>query len=294
MLWLPLTVVAATFQVARNAAQRGLVGGAGPWGATLVRFLFGLPFALAFTLAAWLGEGRPQAHVAAAYLEFSLSGAFTQVLATVALLVAMRRAGFAVGTALQQSAIPLSGVLGWVVFGDRLSAHAWVGVGVVSVGVAALTWPRGAPSGGQPVSGAVYGVLSGLLFGFSLNAFRHASLALSPHAPLFSAVATVSFTQAVQSVVLGGWLAIRRPAALASVLSNWKESLLAGFCGACASASWVYALTLAPAASVRAVGVVESPIAAAAGRRLFAERLTPGKLAAGALVAAGVVLTALG
>ena len=223
-----------------------------------------------------------------------MSGAFTQVLATAALLVAMHRAGFAVGTALQQSAIPLAGVLGWLVFGDRLSSHAWLGVAIVTVGVAALSWPRGAPTGDRPVSGAVYGVLSGLLFGFSLNAYRHASLTFAPHALVFSAVATVSFTQAVQSLVLGAWLAARRPAALASVMASWRESLFAGFCGACASAAWLFALTLAPAASVRAVGVVESPIAAAAGRRLFAEKLSPGKLAAGALVAFGVVLTALG
>jgi hypothetical protein len=32
----------------RNAAQRSVMGGAGPWGATLVRFLFGLPFAAVF------------------------------------------------------------------------------------------------------------------------------------------------------------------------------------------------------------------------------------------------------
>jgi hypothetical protein len=40
MLWIILTAAAAPLQVARNALQRGLVGDAGPWGATLVRFLF--------------------------------------------------------------------------------------------------------------------------------------------------------------------------------------------------------------------------------------------------------------
>ena len=49
MLWIALTIAAAPLQVARNALQRGLVEEAGPWGATLVRFLFGLPFALTLT-----------------------------------------------------------------------------------------------------------------------------------------------------------------------------------------------------------------------------------------------------
>jgi drug/metabolite transporter (DMT)-like permease len=45
---------------------------------------------------------------------------------------------------------------------------------------------------------------------------------------------------------------------------------------------------------VRAVGVIEAPIAAATGRRLFKERLSARQLAGGALAAAGVVFTALG
>ena len=38
----------------RNAAQRSLMTGAGPWGATLVRFRFGLPFSLVFVAVALL------------------------------------------------------------------------------------------------------------------------------------------------------------------------------------------------------------------------------------------------
>jgi hypothetical protein len=47
VLWAVLAAAAAPLQVARNAFQRGMIGEAGPWGATLVRFLFGLPFSLA-------------------------------------------------------------------------------------------------------------------------------------------------------------------------------------------------------------------------------------------------------
>ncbi|MGQ7364003.1 hypothetical protein ACTGU8_11890, partial [Streptococcus suis] len=47
-LWIPVTIAAATFQVGRNALQRGVMSASGPWGATLVRFLFGLPFSLVF------------------------------------------------------------------------------------------------------------------------------------------------------------------------------------------------------------------------------------------------------
>jgi hypothetical protein len=50
-LWIPVTIWAAFAQTIRNAVQRGLTAELGTLGATLVRFLYGLPFA-----ALWLGS----------------------------------------------------------------------------------------------------------------------------------------------------------------------------------------------------------------------------------------------
>src|SRR5277367_1792186 len=172
MFWIPITIGAAGFQVARNALQRGLMGDAGPWGATLVRFLFGLPFSLAlWAVAAALTPGARLSFSPIFWLAVS-TGAFSQLLASAALLVAMRRAGFAIGTALQQSSLPLSAVIGLAVFHDNLRPLAWVGVAITTFGLAVLTWPKDA-SGPQPLTGALFGLISGLCFGFSLNAFRH-------------------------------------------------------------------------------------------------------------------------
>ena len=79
-----------------------------------------------------------------------------------------------------------------------------------------------------------------------------------------------------------------------AVAASWRPSLGAGFFGAAASACWFSALALAPAGAVRAVGVIEAPIAAAAGRKLFKERLSLVQALAGSITALGVVLTALG
>src|ERR1700722_3543296 len=273
MFWIPITIGAAGFQVARNALQRGLMGDAGPWGATLVRFLFGLPFTL-MVLAPVLGLS-PGAH-----LNFSLTfwlavstGGLSQLLASAALLVAMRRAGFAIGTALQQSSLPLSAVIGLAVFHDNLHPLAWLGVAVTTFGLAVLTW-RKAGTGPQPVSGALFGLISGMCFGFSLNAFRHAELALEPSRHVLAAVTSVCVAQALQSAALTLVLAWRRPEALRAVIASWRQSLGAGFCGAIASLGWFTAIAFAPAGPVRAVGMVEMPMAAIAARRMFAERLT--------------------
>ena len=292
MFWVPITIAAAALQVARNALQRGLLGDAGPWGATLVRFLFGLPFALVMwaAVAAVTPAARPSFNPT--YWLAAVTGALTQLVASAALLVAMRRAGFAVGTALQQSSLPLSAVIGLAVFHDNLSAQGWTGVAITTVGLAILTWPKGA-FGPQPVSGALFGLISGVCFGFSLNAFRHAELALEPAHRLYAAITSVTLAQAMQSATLTAILALWRPSALRAVIAAWRQSLAAGLCGALASAGWFTAIAYAPAGPVRAVGMVEMPIAAAAGRRMFKERLSPLQLTAAGLTALGVVLAAL-
>lgn len=294
MIWIPITIAASFAQVARNAAQRSVMGGTGPWGATLVRFLFGLPFTAVFVGVAFaLTRGEhPRAEVA--FWIPALLGGAAQIGATAALLTAMKRAGFAVATAVQQSSIPLAALLGWLVYGERLSAVGWTGVALTSVALLVVTWPRTGASGDQPVSGGLFGLLSGLAFGISLNAFRQAGHALEPAHPIFAAVFTLIVVQLVQTVVLTLFLAITSRATLVAVAKAWRPSLGAGFWGAAASAGWFIALALAPAGQVRAVGVVEAPIAAIAGRRLFAERLSAVQMIFGLIAAAGVAMAALG
>jgi drug/metabolite transporter (DMT)-like permease len=293
MLWIVLTAAAAPLQVARNALQRGLVGDAGPWGATLVRFLFGLPFSLAIFGAVALATPGASPHFSAGYAAAVGLGAISQIGATAALLVAMRRAGFAVATVMQQSSLPLSAVFGWLALGDRIGAHAWIGIAVTTVGLAILSWPRRDQLAGVGL-GTVLGLASGGAFAVTLNAYRQAGLMLEPHHPIFSATASVCVAQAVQTTIMVVALALLRPASLAAVGRAWRPSLGAGFFGAAASACWFAALAMAPAGPVRAVGVIEAPIAAAAGRRLFRERLNPRQLAGGALAAVGVAIAALG
>jgi drug/metabolite transporter (DMT)-like permease len=291
MLFIPITVCAAAFQVARNALQRGLVGDAGPWGATLVRFLFGLPFSLLFLAVAWsLGPVAPQ--FTATFWIAAAVGAFAQIAATGALLVAMHRSGFALGAAFQQSSLPLAAVAGLAI-GESPGPWGWLGLALTTVGLLALSWPKRV-EGKLDWGGAVFGLISGACYAIALNAYRVAGLQVAPHHPVVAALFTTSTTQAMQTLGLGAWLALTSRRSLVAVIAAWKSSLGAGFFGAAASALWLTALALAPAAPVRAVGVIEMPLSAIAGRRMFAERLTLRQLSLGALVTAGVVLATIG
>jgi drug/metabolite transporter (DMT)-like permease len=294
LLWVPATIAAAIFQVGRNALQRGVMSSAGPWGATLVRFLFGLPFSLLFVAVALAIVPDAHPHFGSAFWVSAITGAASQVLATAALLVAMHRSGFAVGTALQQSSLPLAALLGLIVYHDRLSGMAWVGVAITTAGLVLLTWPSGGVAGRpHSFSGAAFGLLSGLMFGFSLNAFRHSALALDAAHPVYAAIVSVAVVQAMQAVVMSLVLAVRDPEVLRAVFRDWRSSLGAGLCGACASAGWFVALALSPAAPVRALGVIEAPIAAIAGHRLFREAVGLKQIIAGVAVIGGVILTSL-
>ncbi|USQ97821.1 EamA/RhaT family transporter [Caulobacter sp. RL271] len=294
MIWIPITIAASFAQVLRNAAQRSVMGDTGPWGATLVRFLFGLPFTVVFVTAALLLTHGEQPRFGLAFLAPALLGGASQIAATAALLVAMRRAGFAVATAVQQSSIPLAAILGLIAYGETLSRIGWAGVALTSVALLVVTWPRVGATGEKPVSGGLFALASGLAFGFCLNAFRQAGHALEPRHPIFAAVVTLLIVQAAQTLALTLYLALKDRRALVAVAKAWRPSLGAGFWGAAASAGWFVALALAPAGQVRAVGVIEAPIAALAGRRLFAERLTVVQMVFGAVAAVGVAMAALG
>src|SRR4051794_40374725 len=155
MLWIALTAAAAPLQVARNALQRGLVGDAGPWGATLVRFMFGLPFSVAMFVVVSLLTPGAHPDPSARFWAAVVIGAVAQMAATGFLLLTMRRSGFAVATVMQQSSLPLAAVLG-VLLGDALPAQAWGGVALATVGLVVLSWPKP-----QDLRGSLSGAASG-------------------------------------------------------------------------------------------------------------------------------------
>ena len=292
MIWIPITVFAAGLQVARNALQRGLLGAAGPWGATLVRFLFGLPFAILFAGLAhlWFPDVQPQ--FSGRFWLYCAMGGAAQMAATAALLVSMQRSSFALGTVFSQSGIPLTAIFA-LGFGESLDAWKWLGLILTSAGLMALGMP-GKIDRTKALGAAVLGASAGAGFALSSNAFRQAGLTAAPGFPVLGALVTLCAVQAMQAASLTAWLAINDRAALRAVFAAWRPSLGAGLLGAAASGLWFIAFALSPVGPVRAVGVVEMPIAAMAGRRMFAERLKGWQMAMVAVTCVGVALAALG
>jgi drug/metabolite transporter (DMT)-like permease len=120
-------------------------------------------------------------------------------------------------------------------------------------------------------------------------------LAIDPSAPFFSATFTLVCVQALQSFVLGGILLVFDRRALSALAADGRASWSAGFAGAAASACWFAALTLAPAALVRALNaLVEAPTATLLGWIRFKETIDLRRGIGSALIVAGVVVCVLG
>jgi drug/metabolite transporter (DMT)-like permease len=297
--WLPLSLVAGFLQIVRNAAQRGLSEEAGPWGATLVRFLFGLPFAIIFLGVAWVFSPPSALNFSAKASVFLPLGAAAQVCATAALMASMRASSFALGSTFQHMSLPLAALFGAAFLGDQLGVWAWAGIGLATLGLLVASWPNGGVRAGL-VAGpgafqaGLFGLLSGACFAVSANSYRICGLEIDPSSPIFSSSLTLVLAQALQSVGLGAILFVVDRRALGVLFADLRTSLTAGFAGAAASACWFAALTLAPAALVRAVNaLVEAPAATLMGWVKFKERPDPRRLLGAGLIVIGVIGTVL-
>jgi drug/metabolite transporter (DMT)-like permease len=296
-LWIPITVWAAFAQTLRNAAQRHLIKELGTLGATLTRFLFGVPFAILWLLLVLgvTGESIPQP--SAGFFLWALGAAVAQIAATALLLRVMADRNFAVGVAYSKTEVVQVAIFGLVFLGDSITPAAVFAILLATVGVVLLS-----PSaGGHPVrqfllgwtsKTAVLGFASGGSFALAAVGFRGAALALPSSSFLVAAAFALAVAQTAQTLLLGGYLQARDSGLVVKVIGAWRVSLLAGFMGWASSAGWFTAMAIEPVAHVRTLGLIELFFTAIVSRRLFRETLRPAELAGMALVAVALGLIA--
>lgn len=305
-LWVLFTVGAAASQTARNAMQRSLTERLGTLGATHVRFLYGLPFGLAFLAAIAAVSGLDGLELSWSYAGWTVAGAVFQIAATALMLAAMRERAFVVAIAYVKTEPVQIAAFGFLVLGDALGAQALAAIGIATAGVLLMSLPAGGAgpagsvstatrparreSGFAALRPALLGIASGALFALSAVGFRGAIVDLGD-APFYTrSTFTLACSLALQSALLTGWLLARDRRVLREILRAWRPSLAAGAAGALASQMWFLAFSLQTAAAVRTVGLVEILFAQAASRKLFSQRTSRREALGIALMVAGVVL----
>ncbi|HTT37768.1 MAG TPA: EamA/RhaT family transporter [Burkholderiales bacterium] len=297
-LWIPITVSAAGAQTLRNAAQRHLTSALGTLGATLVRFLYGLPFAILWLAAvsAFGSFALPEPNYPfAAWVSL---GGVSQIGGTALLLRVMAERNFTLGVAYSKSEIIQVAAFGFVFLGDRVTPVTAAAIALGTLGVLLL-----APADRQrPIRTllvgwtsrpALLGLASGTCFALSAVGYRGAALALHGAPFPLAAAYTLVAAQTLQTLLLGGWLLLRHADVVARVLRAWRASLFAGFMGAAASAGWFTAMAIEPVAHVRTLGLLELLFSYGLSRRLFRERLTRLELGGVALLTLGLIVVTL-
>lgn len=288
MIWPLLVIAAAALQVARNAAQRSLSDRLGLWGASYIRFIYGLPFGLLWLMliiAVRGASGGPSV----TFSLWVLLGAATQGAATAALVFAMRGRAFAVANALQKTEVLGSALVGVLLIHDTLAPLHWLGA---ALGTAGVTLMAHVSVDRNALRAALSGAGAGLLFAFSSVAYRAAAQAWGGD-PWVAAAFTLNATLAAQTLIGGLMLFALAPNALRALLRAWRPSLLPGATGAFASACLFTGFALGPsAAAVKTVQLVDVLIAWGVSRRL-GETIKPLELAGAALVLAGALAVLL-
>jgi drug/metabolite transporter (DMT)-like permease len=294
-LWIPITIGAAAAQTARNAAQRHLTPVLGTLGATLVRFLYGLPFALAWLMAVAFVGGFSLPAPTAAFVWWIVVSSITQIAATALLLKVMEERNFALGTAYAKTEIIQVAIFALVFLGDPLTLGVLLAVVASTLGIVLIApidrqHPLRTLVSGWTTRSALLGLASGSCFGIAAVGYRGAALALPGAEFVMAAACTLAAAQALQTVLLGGWLLWRDASVVVRVAREWRKSLFAGFMGATASGCWFTAMAIEPAAHVRTLGLIEILFSLAISRRLFRERVTRLELAGMVLLMLGLLI----
>ena len=297
-LWVPITIGGAFFQNLRSAMQKHLKGRLSTGGATYVRFLYALPFALVYCWAVKeVGDYElPQWNWT--FLAYCLAGSLSQIIFTFVLIYLFSFKNFAVGTTLSKTEVVQVAILGLIVLGDTLTIWAAVAIGVSLFGVMALSLAQSKITLGNLIAGlmskpTLIGLLCGAFLGASVVFFRGAGLSLGDGPVFMRAAFALAVSLVMQTVIMGIYLLWHEPGEMTKVLKNWLPASSVGISGVLASICWFTAFTFQNAAYVRALGQIELVFTFIASIFFFKEKTSPMEFLGILLIVAAILMLIL-
>ena len=259
-LWVIITILAAFSQNLRSTFQKKLQSDLSDIGATNVRFLFGLPFAIIYFLFLHNSYEVTLTSIPNKFILFALIGGVSQIIATFLLLKIFNYKNFAVGTAYSKTEPIQALFFSILILGETISYMGVIGIIIGIFGVIFISYKSNKLSyDNKPDSKtSIYlGLLSGALFGIAAVMFRGASLSLNLDNLLYSSGLTLLVALFIQTTLLGIYLIITDKNQILLSFDNLKDCTIVGFFGALASICWFYAMSIQNVAYVRALGQIE-------------------------------------
>lgn len=297
-LWIPIVLVAAALQTARNAGQKHLSTRVSPWLAAWVRFGFGLPIALIYLVIVLAGFDLPFPPLTGKFLVPALVAALMQIAGTVFLIRLFRLRNFAIGSTFVRTEAIIAAVLGSVVFSESIDLWGWLAIvisvtGVVLISVVRSTTRRTSLLGSIFNASAGLGLLAG--FGFALASFfiRQASLSFADDNFVYTAAVTFIVVIGLQTLVLGLFIGLFERREFRKLLGVWRPSLFVGVTSAIGSIGWFTAMTIQRVSFVKALAQIEFVFALFVAILVFKEHPTRVEMLGMVLIAIGIVVLLL-
>lgn len=272
--WVVFTLLAALMQSVRTAGQKQLSSQLSPMATTMVRYLFGVPFAVIYLFLVFTGDlsqGLSESVSNRSFLVYALLASIAQIGATVCLVKVLALRNFAVGTVLSKTEAIQAAVFGAIFFSAGLSLYGWLAVLLGAGGVLIMSFPG---KGQRLDAGGVgYGLLSGLGFACTALWLRQASLSLE-YSFIENAALTLVFTVSVQSCLCLGYVVLKEVSQLQVLRRHLLLALFVGATSCFGSVGWYTAMTFQNAALVRSLGQVELIFAALITYAVFKEKIS--------------------
>lgn len=298
-LWISITICAAFFQNIRTALQKYLKGRLSTGGATYVRFFYGLPFAVLYFIALHKFGGYPIYDPTAEFAVYVIVGGLAQILATALLVILFALRNFAVGTTYSKTETVQAAMFGMVLLGDQLSTPALIAIGISLVGIMLISVSGSKITLREILVGwtgksALFGLLSGGLFGISAVSYRAAALSLGGEGAIMQAATALVYVLTFQTIVMTVYLVFAEKGQITTVIKNWKVAGWVGVTGMLGSVGWFTAMAMQNAAYVRAVGQIELVFTFLISYFYFKEKTNRNEAAGVALIVAGILVLVLG
>ena len=177
-VWVSFTLLAALMQSLRTAGQKKITEKISIQAATLVRFVFGIKFVIAYFLFIFWVYEPLEFGINLKFFLFGALASIAQILATVCLINVVSMKNFAVGTSLAKTESILIAVLGTLFFSSPLSIWGYVSVLIGSAGLVFASQWKVSLGDKANFNSLSYGLCAGLGFALASLWIRSASLSL--------------------------------------------------------------------------------------------------------------------
>lgn len=311
--WIAFTVFAALMQAVRTAGQKQLSSSVTPMSSTLIRYIFGLPFAVIYllyishhvavsgsaaaidtTLQSLLNNSISQAiawiSTALAnqtFVVFASLASALQIIATALLIKVFSFRNFTVGTSFAKTEAMQAALFGTLFFTTPLSGLGWLAVAIGFLGIFIVSIPT-SEQRWEPMN-ILLGTLSGTAFALTSLCLRKASLSLD-QAVLQSAATTLVCMVILQSMLCLIYTGIREPGQFSIIRTRLSLAGFVGLTSALGSIGWFTAMTYENPALVKSLGQIEFIFTMLLTTLFFKESISKRELVGVAAIVLSVLL----